>query len=219
MDIGSTTSVLYGFPVAQGHASGGPAAEQSIPENKNVQIGSSVSVSPTKTILSGQGLSEEEKRQVQRLKQRDAEVRNHERAHVASGGPYVRGGANFEYQRGPDGKNYAVGGEVSIDVSKEPNPAATIRKMQVVRRAALAPADPSPQDRAVAAKATQIEAQARIEKRQSEQEEENKTKGGGAYATAVSMDQATQLNRQAAIDNYSRPGRKHSSGAIINLPG
>ena len=85
-------------------------------------------------------LTESEKREVQRLKQRDAEVRNHERAHITSGGPYVRGGANFQYQRGPDGRNYAVGGEVTIDVSSVPNnPDATVRKMQVVRRAALAP--------------------------------------------------------------------------------
>ena len=34
-----------------------------------------------------------------KLKQRDAEVRQHEQAHKAAGGAYVHGGARFEYQR------------------------------------------------------------------------------------------------------------------------
>ena len=58
---------------------------------------------------------------------------------------------------------YAVSGEVKTDTSKERDPEATIRKMQKVRRAALAPAQPSAQDRSVAAQASQIEAEARIE--------------------------------------------------------
>lgn len=107
-------------------------------------------------------LSPEERKQIEELKARDQEVKTHEQAHIAAGGRYVRSGAQFEYQTGPDGEKYAVGGEVSIDVSKEPgDPRATIAKMQTVIRAALAPADPSSQDRVVAAKATQIEMEAR----------------------------------------------------------
>lgn len=108
-------------------------------------------------------LTDEEKKEVEKLRQRDQEVRRHEQAHVAAGGPYVRGGANLEYTQGPDGRMYATGGEVSIDVSPERSPEATIQKAQVVRRAALAPAEPSPQDRAVAAAATRLETQARQE--------------------------------------------------------
>ncbi|MBE2213719.1 MAG: hypothetical protein IAE82_07600 [Opitutaceae bacterium] len=107
-------------------------------------------------------LSEEERRQVEKLSARDAEVRAHEAAHMAAGGSHVRGGASYSYQQGPDGKQYANGGEVGIDVSSVPNnPQATIQKMQQVRAAALAPADPSGADHAVAAKAAQTEAQAR----------------------------------------------------------
>lgn len=106
-------------------------------------------------------LTEEEQRALQELKRRDIEVRRHEQAHLAAGGQYVRGGANFSYTTGPDGRRYATGGEVSIDVSAERTPKATIRKMQIVRRAALAPAQPSPQDRQVAAQASQKEAEAR----------------------------------------------------------
>jgi len=99
-------------------------------------------------------LTPEQLRIVDELKQIDTNVRNHEMAHVAAGGAYITSGANFSYQRGPDGKNYAVGGEVGIDVAPIPgDPEATIRKMRQVRQAALAPGDPSPQDRKVAANA------------------------------------------------------------------
>lgn len=115
-------------------------------------------------------LSDEEKREVEELKRTDREVRAHEQAHLAAGGHYVRGGANFEYETGPDGRRYAVGGEVSIDTTPvRGDPEATIRKMQVVRKAALAPAQPSPQDRSVAAKASTVETQARQELAQQRQ--------------------------------------------------
>jgi hypothetical protein len=107
-------------------------------------------------------LTPEEEQQVEELRARDAEVRAHEAAHMAAGGSHVTGGATYSYQVGPDGKSYAVGGEVRIDVSSVPgNPQATIQKMQQVRGAALAPGEPSGADRAVAAQASQIEAQAR----------------------------------------------------------
>lgn len=112
----------------------------------------------------GEELSEEERQQVEKLRARDAEVRTHEAAHMAAGGAHVRGGATYSYQQGPDGKSYAIGGEVSIDVSPIPgNPQATIQKMQQVRAAALAPAEPSGADRSVAAAASQAEAKARQE--------------------------------------------------------
>ena len=119
-------------------------------------------------------LSEEERRQVEKLKRRDQDVKAHERAHMAAGSDVVVGGASYEYEHGPDGKMYAVGGEVKIDTSKENSPDATIRKMQKVRKAALAPAQPSAQDRSVAAKAAQIEAEARIELQEQKAEKAEK---------------------------------------------
>ncbi len=103
----------------------------------------------------GHELSMEEIQRVLELEERDKEVRAHEQAHMAAGGQYVRGGASFKYETGPDGKKYAVAGEVTIDTSEEKDPEATIRKMETVRRAALAPAHPSSKDRAVAAEAGQ----------------------------------------------------------------
>ncbi len=103
----------------------------------------------------GQELTEEEQQRVQELKKIDRKVRAHERAHRAAGGS-LTGAAQFTYVRGPDGQQYAVSGEVSIDVSRESSAAATAAKMEAVIRAALAPADPSAQDLAVAAQARQI---------------------------------------------------------------
>ncbi len=110
-----------------------------------------------------QDLSESEQKKVDELADRDQEVRTHEMQHQAVGGQYARA-ANFEFERAPDGKRYAVGGEVSIDVSEVANdPQATIAKMQQVQRAALAPAEPSAQDRQVAAQAQQKAAAAQQE--------------------------------------------------------
>ena len=103
-------------------------------------------------------------RQVQELRARDREVRAHEQAHLAAAGPYARSGARYQYQQGPDHRRYAVGGEVNIDASAvQGDPQATVRKAEVVRRAALAPAQPSPQDRRVAAQASAMESRARQE--------------------------------------------------------
>lgn len=111
--------------------------------------------------ISQAGLTQEELRVVEQLKQIDTEVRQHEMAHIAAAGGLVRSGANFSYTRGPDGKNYAVAGEVSIDTSPIPgDPQATIQKMQQVRSAALAPASPSGQDVRVASQATATAAKA-----------------------------------------------------------
>ncbi len=108
-------------------------------------------------------LSKEEEQELEGLKKRDREVKAHEQAHIAAGGGQVRGGANFEYKKGPDGKNYASGGEVSIDASSGKTPEETIKKMAQVKAAALAPADPSDQDRRVAAQADAKAAEARAE--------------------------------------------------------
>lgn len=108
-------------------------------------------------------LEEAELQQLQALKARDREVRAHEAAHQSVGGQHA-GAASYSYERGPDGAQYAVGGEVPIDIAAVANnPQATIDKMRVVQAAALAPAEPSSQDRQVAAKAMQIMLQAQLE--------------------------------------------------------
>ena len=113
----------------------------------------------------------EEQAEIAKLQKRDQEVRTHEQAHIAASGGLAKGKATFSFQRGADGKQYAVGGEVNIDTSPvSGNPEATIQKAKQIRAAALAPSDPSAQDRAVAASASAMEAQARQEIQKEEQE-------------------------------------------------
>ncbi|QJA07002.1 hypothetical protein FVE67_07380 [Thermosulfurimonas marina] len=91
-------------------------------------------------------------------------VRAHERAHLAAGGELVISGPHYVYRRGPDGRLYAVGGDVVIDTSGVPgDPEATLRKAERIIRAALAPLNPSPQDLRVALRAQMMAMQARLE--------------------------------------------------------
>ena len=116
------------------------------------------------SVKSPGNLTAEEQAQVEKLKARDAEVRTHEAAHLAAAGQYAKGGPKYVYQTGPDGKQYAIGGSVSIDTTPvSGDPQATLQKAQQVRSAALAPAEPSGQDQKVAAAASQMEADARLQ--------------------------------------------------------
>jgi hypothetical protein len=100
---------------------------------------------------------------VAQLKTRDTEVRQHELAHLAAAGGLAVSGASYTYERGPNGVDYAIGGEVRIDTSPGRTPQETIERAHTIQAAALAPADPSGADRAVAAQAQQLEQQARAE--------------------------------------------------------
>lgn len=141
--------------------------------NKNTNINKN-DIEPNSFKTNGK-LSDEEQNQVNKLKAIDSKVKAHEAAHLAAAGGLAKGGATFTYQQGPDGKQYAIGGEVQIELSSNSdNPDETITKMQIAQRAALAPADPSSQDRSVAASASKIETQARAEKYKAI-EEQNKS--------------------------------------------
>jgi hypothetical protein len=122
-------------------------------------------------------LSEADLKAISELKQRDSEVRAHEAAHLAAAGGIATSGANFEYQRGPDGVQYAIGGEVNIDTSSvSGDPAATLRKADTIRRAALAPSEPSGPDMQVAANAAAMAARAQAELLQKNQDTQNGNK-------------------------------------------
>jgi hypothetical protein len=113
-----------------------------------------------------------EQQQIRELQSRDREVRAHEQAHATVGGRFA-GAPSYEFETGPDGRQYAVGGEVSIDVSEEATPEESLQKFQQVEAAALAPAEPSPQDLRVAAEARQGASEARAEIAQQRAEELN----------------------------------------------
>jgi hypothetical protein len=127
-------------------------------------------------------LTEEQQREVARLEARDREVRAHEQAHIAASGGLSIGGAQFTYTRGPDGKQYATGGEVQLDISAGRTPQETIARAQAIQRAASAPASPSGQDRAVAAAAARMELQARqqLAEQRTAESEQAMPSGSGA---------------------------------------
>lgn len=128
------------------------------------------SSSQTPKGIDGQELTEEEQQKVKEMKERDEEVRVHENAHKSAGGQYAAA-PTYTYETGPDGKRYITDGEVSIDIGEEKDPQATIEKMQIVKRAAMAPAEPSGQDRKVYQEANQKEAAARQELAEDKKEE------------------------------------------------
>lgn len=139
-----------------------------------------------------QTISQEELTAIAELQRRDTEVRTHEQAHLSAAGQYASGGASFSYTTGPNGKRYAEGGEVPIDLGKEKSPDATIQKMRTVRRAALAPANPSGPDRAIAAQASSIETQA-----MKDLQEQTKVSGTEASTTGAAEGDGALENPRA----------------------
>lgn len=127
------------------------------------QAGQAPKVSAKDSVAGGDSLtlSPQAKALVDKLQARDADVRSHEEAHVAAGGNLITSGVSFSYEKGPDGRMYAIGGDVGIDTSPvSGNPQATVAKAQRIEAAALAPADPSGQDESVASQAAAMAANA-----------------------------------------------------------
>lgn len=169
-----------------------------------------------------------EQLEVTELLSRDAEVRAHEQAHASIGGIYA-GAPSYTYDRGPDGKRYAVGGEVGIDVSPVPNdPQATLQKMQVVLRAALAPVEPSAQDLRVAGRAQAQIVQARSELAEQQRtaaaeerdkqttEATQKTEADGATEDPQAADRQV-ATASPALELYQRLGAPESVTPLIDL--
>jgi hypothetical protein len=161
-------------------------------------------------------LSDEAQAAVSKLSARDREVRAHEAAHQAAGGQYA-GAATYTYQTGPDGKQYAIGGEVPIDASPiAGDPEATIAKMQQVRNAALAPAEPSAQDRAVAAAASAMSAQAQGELAEQKAEALNPTSPDAQNDPGSEARNASDMSGPVA---EVAPQSIQSSGSVSDIAG
>jgi hypothetical protein len=140
------------------------------------------SIRAISAVNGGEQLTPEEMAQVAKLAARDREVRAHEAQHIAAAGS-MAGGAQYTYQMGPDGKMYAIGGRVKITVSPGSTPEETLAKARQIRAAATAPSDPSGQDMAVAARASQMEADA-LRKIAKEHSEQGGTKPGSQPTTS-----------------------------------
>lgn len=153
-----------------------------------------------------------EARQIAQLQQIDQQVRQHERAHIAAGGNLVLGAPTFQYVTGPNGRRYAVGGEVRIDTSPvEGDPEATLLKAQQIRRAALAPATPSAQDRSVAAKASSLESQARQELLR------EKLTGASETTDSASADSSLSVSPSESEPSSPEADRTQAVGNRINV--
>ncbi len=151
---------------------------------------------------------------IAQLRARDQEVRAHEMAHLAAAGGYATSGASYTYQTGPDGRKYAVGGEVGIDVSPERDPEATVRKMQVIQQAALAPADPSAQDMRVAATAAQAMMQALQELRQQNGAQNTQQMNG---EDGVRTEQSDISTNASQMEGVSRSKPQEMGGDLLGV--
>ncbi|MGD8938123.1 MAG: putative metalloprotease CJM1_0395 family protein [Gammaproteobacteria bacterium] len=195
--VGNSPSAF--FPFAKSEAASADAQSQERAKQEPAQTEKDNQSGPR------QELPKEQQQQVKELAARDREVKAHEAAHKAAGGG-LTGPASFSYTTGPDGKRYATGGEVSVDTSKVPgDPQATLIKANQIRAAALAPAEPSGQDRKVAAQASQMAADARAEMAQQQR------KGNGDDQNTRD---SIQINRQPLYDNS---GSLSSSGGTGNV--
>jgi hypothetical protein len=176
-----------------------PAENSSAPAAESQTEGSPASGGPLE-------LTEAEQAQVRELQQRDREVRAHEMAHVAAGGRYVTKPATYDYQTGPDGRRYAVGGEVSIDTSVPSDPQEALTKAQIIERAALAPVEPSQQDYRVAAKARQMAADARSEIAAERREELRSDPEGGPSASRDGSEASPESGAESVSGGELEPG-------------
>ena len=159
----------------------------------------------------GRPLNKAAQAEVDQLRRIDRQVRRHEQAHKAAGGRFA-GAISYDYSQGPDGRRYAVGGEVGIDVSKEADPAATIAKMRQVKAAASAPADPSAQDRAVAASASRLEMEARNELARENKERGVKPASGQEPSSAANADHDGKSMAKPA-----EPSRRYGTSSAISF--
>ncbi len=143
----------------------GSSTNQSTNQSSTSQNSQSdnTSTAATPRSANGQPLTLQQQQQVDQLQKIDKDTRAHEQAHLAAAGGLAVSGPNYNMTTGPDGKQYANGGDVQVDVSEGRTPEETVRKARIIQAAALAPVDPSSQDLSVAAQASAMEAKAQAQ--------------------------------------------------------
>ena len=144
-------------------------------------------------------LTQQEQQEVSELKMTDAEVRAHENAHKAAAAGLTSSAPNYEYETGPDGRKYAVAGDVNVSYQHSEDPEVNLRNAQQLKASALAPADPSSQDRKVAAQADREIAQAR----QEIFEEQNQTNEEDNSSTSENFSSTEPVNTSEISNQYS----------------
>jgi hypothetical protein len=198
-----------------------PAASSGSAENKTEKSNQSP---PQKTGKDGVDLnSPEVQKMLSELKSRDIEVKAHEQAHLAAAGQYATSGAHYSYQTGPDGKQYAIGGDVGIDTSAvDGDPQATLSKAQQVYAAAMAPAQPSSQDFKVAQSAQNMMSKA-LTDIQSERQDAlsgttnaEKSGWGQSEVSAKTVESDKPLNKNREMDNTQSENKAIKSYRLVD---
>ena len=179
--LGSSTA----WHVASSYA-GAPASSRANDASRSTDASKQEPTQETQSNSTNTELSAAELKKVEELQRIDRKVQAHEMAHLAAGAGLVRGGPTYGYETGPDGRRYAVSGEVSIDGSPADTPERTVTKAARIKTAALAPADPSAQDRRVAASAEQMAMDARMQIAQQQRmaatsDQDNSSDGQSTY--------------------------------------
>lgn len=180
-----------------------PGGKKQAPYKKKQKPSAANSDSGTNSTDSTDSASSDsaDEKTIKELKARDTEVKTHELQHLASAGAYARGGAVYDYQVGPDGKAYAIGGHVDVDTSPvSGNPSATIQKAQVLKQSAMSVADPSAADSSVAIDAAAMQVSAKAEE---EEETQEKTQKVTAY-------------RSSLLESYNSLSYRISPGYMVN---
>ena len=122
--VSGTDPIGRPYPVANVHQS--PVSHHSAGDGQDPQRGiedpvtiSTVSKAqarqssnpvPSSVKESNQGLTPEDQRRVDQLKQRDQEVKAHERAHMTAGSGVVQGGATYTFEKGTGWSDVCCGG-------------------------------------------------------------------------------------------------------------
>ncbi|EAH4669959.1 hypothetical protein PEY33_001526 [Campylobacter coli] len=177
-------------------------AEQENTENTNSQNKDSKQNNEQTQMINGVELTMQQVQQVRELQSIDRNVKAHEAAHQAAGGG-LAGAASFSYTRGPDNQMYATAGEVPIRMQKGRTPEETIANARQVVAAAMAPADPSPQDYKVAANALKMEFEARAEATKLKaQEAQEKKEEKEEKQEKQEKQENLDINNQDSKDNF-----------------
>lgn len=173
-------------------------------ENTNSQNKDSKQNNEQTQMINGVELTLQQVQQLRELQSIDRNVKAHEAAHQAAGGG-LAGAASFSYTRGPDNQMYAVAGEVPIRMQEGRTPEETIANARQVAAAAMAPADPSPQDYKVAANAAKMEFDARAEatklkaqeaKEKKEEEEEKQESSDKNNQDSKNNSEKVEVNKE-----------------------
>lgn len=99
-------------------------------------------------------MTDAERAELSRLQARDSAVKQEEKGHAAAAGQYASA-PQYQYEIGPDGNAYAVGGHVDVSIASQGG-SDTRSALAALQNAALSPNAPSGADMAAFRQATML---------------------------------------------------------------